>query len=90
MVQLSYPYTTTGKTVTLTRETFVGKLISLPFNTLSRFVITLLSGRKCLNFRAAVTIQSDFGAQENKVGYIFMIEGKWPSDQRLPSSSFFE
>ena len=48
MVQLSHPYMTTGKTVTLTRETFVGKLISLPFNTLSRFVIAFLPSSKHL------------------------------------------
>ena len=48
MVQLSYPYMTTGKTVTLTRETFVSKLISLPFNTLSRFVIAFLPKSKHL------------------------------------------
>ena len=42
IVQLSHPYTTTGKTTALTRWTFVGKVISLLFNTLSRLVITLL------------------------------------------------
>ena len=40
MVQLSHPYVTTGKTIALTRWTFVGKVMSLLFNTLSRFVIT--------------------------------------------------
>ena len=39
IVQLSHPYMTTGKTVALTRQTFVGKVVSLLFNTLSRFVI---------------------------------------------------
>ena len=38
MVQLSHPYMTTGKTIAFTRFTFVGKVISLLFNTLSRFV----------------------------------------------------
>ena len=38
MVQLSHPYMTTGKTITLTRRTFLGKVISLIFNMLSRFV----------------------------------------------------
>ena len=38
MVQLSHPYMTTGKTIALTRWTFVSKVMSLPFNTLSRFV----------------------------------------------------
>ena len=39
MVQLSLPYMTTGETITLTRQIFVGKVMSLLFNTLSRFVI---------------------------------------------------
>ena len=38
MVQLSHPYVTTGKTIALTRQTFVGKVMSLLFNMLSRFV----------------------------------------------------
>ena len=42
IVQLSYPYMTTGKTIALTRWTFVGKVISLLFNMLSRFVIAFL------------------------------------------------
>ena len=42
MVQLSYPYMTTGKTISLTRWTFVSKLMSLLFNTLSRFVKAFL------------------------------------------------
>ena len=62
MVQLSHPYMTTGKTIGLTRWTFVGKVMSLPFNMLSRLVITFLPRSKCLNFMAAVTIHSDFGA----------------------------
>ena len=41
-VQLSYPYMTTGKTITLTRQTFVGKVMSLLFNMLSRLVLTFL------------------------------------------------
>ena len=39
MVQLSHPYMTTGKTIASTRQTFVGKVMSLHFNTLFRFVI---------------------------------------------------
>ena len=46
MVQLSHPYMTAGKTIALTRWTFVSKLMS--FNMLSRFVITFLPRRKCL------------------------------------------
>ena len=48
MVQLSYPYMTTGKTIALTRQTFVGKVMSLLFNMLSRLVITFLPRTKCL------------------------------------------
>ena len=48
MVQLSYPYMTTGKTIALTRQTFVGKVMSLPFNMLSRFVIAFLPRSKHL------------------------------------------
>ena len=47
-VQLSHPYVTTGKTIALTRWTFVGKVMSLLFNMLSRFVTTLLPRSKCL------------------------------------------
>ena len=47
-VQLSHPYMTTGKTMALTRRTFVGKVMSLLLNMLSRLVITLLPRSKCL------------------------------------------
>ena len=47
-VQLSYPYMTTRKTITLTRWTFVGKVMSLLFNMLSRLVIAFLPRSKCL------------------------------------------
>ena len=104
MVQLSHPYTTTRKTIALTRRTFVGKVISLLFNMLCSFLICCvgflrfsskeqsvsLVAQLCLTlcdptncgvhqaslsikhlFMAAVTICSDFGAQENKVCYCF-------------------
>ena len=48
IVQLSRPYMTTGKTIALTTQTFVGKVMSLLFNMLSRFVITFLPRSKCL------------------------------------------
>ena len=48
MVQLSHPYMTTGKTIALTRRTFVGKVMSLLFNTLSRLVIAFLPRSKRL------------------------------------------
>ena len=67
IVQLSHPYMTTGKTIALARQIFVGKVMSLPLNMLSRLVRTFLPRTKRLNFMAAVTICSDFGAQKNKV-----------------------
>ena len=48
IVQLSYPYLTTGKTTALTRQTFVGKVISLLFNMLSRLILALLPRSKHL------------------------------------------
>ena len=50
MVQLSYPYLTPGKTIVLTVWIFVGKMMSLLFNMLSRFVIAFLPRSKCLLF----------------------------------------
>ena len=69
IVQLSHPYMTTGKTIALTRWTFVGKVMPLLFNMLSRLVLTYLPRSKCLNFMATVTVRSDFGAQKNKVSH---------------------
>ena len=48
IVQLSHPYMTTGKTIALARQIFVGKVISLLFYMLSRLVIAFLPIRKCL------------------------------------------
>ena len=48
IVQLSHPYMTTGKTIALTRQTFVGKVMSLLFNKLFRLVIPFLPRSKCL------------------------------------------
>ena len=65
IVQLSYPYMTTGKTIALTRRTFVGKVMSLLFNMLSRLVIAfLLRSQGSFNF---VAVPSDFGVQEDKI-----------------------
>ena len=50
LVQLSYPYTTTGKTIALTRWTFVGKVMSLLFNMLSMLVIAFLRRSKDFSF----------------------------------------
>ena len=48
MAQFSHPYMTTGKTIALTRQAFLGKVMSLLFNTLSRFVIAFHSRNKRL------------------------------------------
>ena len=72
MVQLSHLYTTAGKGVAWTIQIFVSKVMSLLFNMLSCFVIAFLPRSKRLfNFVAAVTICSDFRAQENKVCHCF-------------------
>ena len=70
MVQLSHPYMTTGKTIILTIQNLVGKVMSQAFNMLSRLIIAFLPRSKCLNFMMAVTILSDFGAQENKMSLL--------------------
>ena len=74
IVQLSHPYMTTGKTIALTRRTFVGKVMSLLLNMLSRLVITfLLKEEASFKFMSAITIGSDSGAQKNKVSHCFPI-----------------
>ena len=72
IVQISHPYMTTGKTTALKRWTFVGKVMSLLFNMLSRLVIAFLSRNKCLLISwLQVTICSYFEAQDNKVSHCF-------------------
>ena len=71
-VQLSHPYMTTGKTIALTRWTFVDKVMSLPFNMLSRLVITFLPRSKhllisWLQSPSAVILEP----KENKVCHYF-------------------
>ena len=70
-VQLSHPHMTTGKTIALTRWAFVGKVMSLLFNMLSRFVSSPSKQQVFFTFMATVTICSDFGAQENKICHCF-------------------
>ena len=72
IVQLSHPYMTTGKTIALTRRTFVSKVISLLFNTLSRLVIAFLPRSKhllisCLQSLSAVILEPP----QNKVCHCF-------------------
>ena len=73
MVQLSNPYITTGKTITLTRWTFLGKVMSLLFKMLSRFVRFSSKEKASFNFMSAVTVHSDFEAQENKVWHYSIV-----------------
>ena len=72
MFQRSHPHMTTGKTIALTRWTFVGKVISLLDSILlSRLVIAFLPRSKSFNFMAAATVCSDFGAIKNKLSHCF-------------------
>ena len=72
IAHLSHSSMTTGKTIALTRQSFVGKVMSLLFNMLSRLVIAFLQRSKYFfSFMAAVTILSDFRAQENIVCHCF-------------------
>ena len=71
IVQLSHPYMTAGKTIALTTQTFVGKVMSLLFNMLSSILKVGYNfsskEQASFNFLAAVTICSDFGALKNKI-----------------------
>ena len=74
IVQLSHPYMTTGKTIALTRQTFVGKVMSLLFNMLSKLVITFLPRNKhllisWLQSPSAVILEPP----KNKVSHCFPI-----------------
>ena len=70
IVQLSHPYMTTGKAIALARWTFVGKVMSLLFNMLSRLVITFLQGSKHIRI-SWLQSPSDFGAPQKKVCHCF-------------------
>ena len=56
MVKLSHPYMTTGKTIALTIQTFVGKVMCLLFNMLYSFVINFLSMSNCPSYMTAITL----------------------------------
>ena len=68
IVQLSHPYMTSGKTIALTRRTFVDKVMSLPFNMLSRLVITFLPRSKHL----LISWQIDGEMMETVTNFIFL------------------
>ena len=71
IVHLSHPRMTTGKTIALTRWTFVAKVMSLLFNMLSRLVITFLPRSRRLLISWLQTICSDFGAPKSKICHCF-------------------
>ena len=91
-VQLSHPYMSTGKTIALTRRTFLGKVMSLLFNMHSRLVITFRPRSKCLLIS---WLQSPsaviFGAPQKKVWHCFHclpIYFPWSDGSRLHDLSF--
>ena len=91
-VQLSHPYMTTGKTIALTRWTFVGKVMSLLFNMLSRLVIAFLPRSKHLLISWLQTLTVILEPKKIKSVSVFIYSHlsamKW-WDQ-MPWSSFFE
>ena len=89
MVQLSHPYMTTGKTIALIRRTFVGKVMSLFFNMLSRLVITFLPRSKhllisWLQSPSAVILEPP----KNKISHCFPIYFPWSDGTRCHDLSF--
>ena len=87
IVQLSHPYTTTGKTIAWTRWSFIDKVMSLLLNMLSRLVITFLPRSKC-HFTAAITNCSNLGAPKNKVCQCFPICLPWSDEIGCHDLSF--
>ena len=71
IVQLSHLYMTIGKTIALTRQTFVSQIMSLLFNMLSRLVITFLSRSKCLLISWLQSPSAVIFTQKNKVSHCF-------------------
>ena len=93
IVQLSHPYMTTGKTIALTRQTFVGKVLSLLFNMMSRLVIAFLPRSKrllisWLQSPSAVILESKKIKSVTVSTFPLSIYMKWWD--RMPRSSVFE
>ena len=93
IVQLSHPYVTTGKTIALTRWTFVGKVMSLLFNMLSRLVITFLPRSKhllisWLQSLSAVIWERKKMKIKNNVSHCFPIYFPWSDGTRCHDLSF--
>ena len=90
-VQLSHPYMTTGKTIALTIQTFVGKVMSLLYNMLSRSAIAFLPRSKCVLISWQLLSAVIFGVQENKVCHCFHcfpIHASWSDGTRCHDLSF--
>ena len=85
IVQLSHPYVTTGKTIALTRWTFVGKVMSLLFNMLSKLVITFLS-RSIGSIKSVLMTQTD-GVIYHVLGLEESILSKWLCYPKLSVNS---
>ena len=91
IVQLSHPYMTTGKTIVLTRRTFVGKVMSLLFNMLSMLVITLLPRSKHLLISWLQSPSAVILEPQNKVCHCFhcfLINLPWSDGTRCHDLSF--
>ena len=87
-VQLSHPYMTTGKTIALTRWTFVGKVMSLLFNMLSRLVINFLPRSKRL-LMSWLQSPSAVILEPLKVSHCFPIYFPWSDGTRCHDLSFW-
>ena len=85
IVQLSHPYITTGKTITLTRWTFVGKVVSLLFNMLSRLVIIFLPKSKRL-FISWLQSPSAVILEPSDYFHCFPIYLPWSDGTKIPWS----
>ena len=92
IVQLSHPYMTTGKTIALTRHTFVGKVMSLLFNMLSRLVITFFPKNKHLLFSWLQSPSTVILETQKKVSHYFHFPPfylTWSDGTRCHDLSFF-
>ena len=87
MGQVSHPYMTTGKTIVLTIQAFVGKVMPLFFNMLSRLVITFLPRSKRFLI-SWLQSPSDSGAPENKIWHCFSIYFPWSDGTGCHDLSF--
>uniref|UniRef100_A0AC11E2N7 Uncharacterized protein n=1 Tax=Ovis aries TaxID=9940 RepID=A0AC11E2N7_SHEEP len=90
IVQLSHPYMTTGKSIALTRQPFVGKVMSLLFNMLSRLDITFLPRSKCLLISWLQSPSALTGPAHTHAGsqVVPLLEGAEPAVLLCPYSAF--